>query len=307
MLLLDSYLTCQKEISELFKIKKAAQISEALLLILKELNISYEIDSAGEFFELINSEKYFEEYNISYLNSRARSLKLYILFETTEFTTTTLDSCLEDHSQSCVFLADYQLEARGQYARVWRSAYRQQIQTTIGPFAIKLGDSPQMLMIKIAYHCLEILMNKYPYLNLKYKWPNDIYLNDCKVAGFLLTTKGSKYFISIGLNLTYEDLKNGVGSICSTAQENLREDLLIDYLVSYFSEISIEKMLTVLNQNSFFDDGEIISYDDYLEKTLCYYRGIDQEFGCCLQFDLSDQSVSKIYTGSLNKVKKNIN
>lgn len=307
MSLLDHYYQNEKNITKLLKNKEIKIHSQEFRSILNQLLIDYKIDNSGNLLRLIDFKKYFEEYDISYLEKKAKKLGIEFFFSKKEFTLTTLDACASDNMQPTVHLADYQIEARGQYARVWKSAYRQQIQTTIGPFSVKSNENSNMLMIKIAYHFMCILGNRCPNLNLQYKWPNDIYLNGNKVAGFLLTLKGDKYFISIGLNLTYQDPSCCIGSIFTKAEKKLREDLLLEYLIDYFENISIEKMTLFLNKNSFFSDGEEILYDDYNSKTACYYRGINNEFACCIQHHLTDQSLTKIYAGSLNKIKKNHN
>lgn len=64
------------------------------------------------------------------------------------------------------------------------------------------------ILINVGHQCLEIdthdlftyLFQGLPYVDVKIKWPNDLYLNNLKVGGILCTStyKSKKFNISAG-------------------------------------------------------------------------------------------------------------
>lgn len=85
--------------------------------------------------------------------------------------------------------------------------------------------------------------NGLPNLDVRIKWPNDLYLNGLKVGGILCTsTYRSKKFnvcVGIGLNLDNEKpttcLNTVLGGMCSSSHKLMREDILAAFFNKFES------------------------------------------------------------------------
>ncbi len=101
-----------------------------------------------------------------------------------------------------ILWADAQFMARGQYQRRWCSALGRQIQITL--VAPPFFSSP-LFPIYTVFKTLQSWIS--PLDNLTFKWPNDLYLNNEKIAGMLIHHFPGRSWISLGLNTTfYQDL-----------------------------------------------------------------------------------------------------
>ncbi len=98
-------------------------------------------------------------------------------------------------------------------------------------------------------------INTYLYIPLKIKWPNDIYLNQKKVAGILLEYYKRKILLGIGINLYQKDfpqeIKDKATSFLSEGYNVNKEDIkeILKYLI-----------LKSLNESNFNKN----KYEDYL-------------------------------------------
>lgn len=106
-----------------------------------------------------------------------------------------------------VILADEQLNGRGQGTNIWKSEARKNITASIIYFPDKLlAINHFMLNMKVA---LAVVATLKQYLNnqlIQIKWPNDIYVDEKKIAGILIENTISGQFITksvigIGLNV----------------------------------------------------------------------------------------------------------
>lgn len=118
----------------------------------------------------------------------------------------TNDYLKENHQDLPAFTiirADHQLKGRGQFDRVWESAVGENLLVSI---LLKDVDISKIDDIKfsIVDSLLDVL-SKYD-INARFKAPNDLYVEENKIAGILIETKlGIKTFdyvvIGIGLNI----------------------------------------------------------------------------------------------------------
>ncbi|MBL7790443.1 MAG: biotin--[acetyl-CoA-carboxylase] ligase [Chitinophagales bacterium] len=104
-------------------------------------------------------------------------------------------------------VADYQTKGRGQYGRVWDSESGKNLTFSFQFFPEKLEiDHGFKISQMIALVLVEVL-NEIIFPNRAYiKWPNDIIINDKKVAGILIETtiekdKIEKVIVGIGINI----------------------------------------------------------------------------------------------------------
>lgn len=109
-------------------------------------------------------------------------------------------------TQNLIFIADQQTQGRGQQQRVWLNPQPGQSLMATWSLPYTIGPQPHYTIL-IGFALLKSLEN---YLNsqgsthlLYLKWPNDIYLQQKKIAGILTETiqQGSTWRLNIGIGL----------------------------------------------------------------------------------------------------------
>lgn len=107
----------------------------------------------------------------------------------------------ETIEQGCWLVADRQVEGRGRQGRVWSDGAG----NFMGSTAVHLhaGDPPPHTLSMVAgvaaYAAVEAIAPGLQWLALK--WPNDLLLQDAKLAGILLERRGDTVIVGIGVNL----------------------------------------------------------------------------------------------------------
>ncbi|PLK57792.1 biotin--[acetyl-CoA-carboxylase] ligase [Candidatus Palibaumannia cicadellinicola] len=100
---------------------------------------------------------------------------------------------------ACV--AEYQLHGRGRRGRKWISQFRNNIYYSIYWYFKQQGPSVLIgLSLMVGIIVADILQN-FGVTNVLVKWPNDLYLNNRKLAGILVEMIGQSIVIGIGINL----------------------------------------------------------------------------------------------------------
>ncbi|MEP6794956.1 MAG: biotin--[acetyl-CoA-carboxylase] ligase [Saprospiraceae bacterium] len=141
-------------------------------------------------------------------------------------------------------LALHQTEGRGQYGRIWFSTPGDHLAISIilQPTQMPLEDLP-LLSLKTSIAVVRSLLSLDQELNLRIKWPNDIYVGDLKLAGILIensisSSKVQHSIIGIGMNVNESefpsDLPNPVSLFMLTGRkyeiislgEKLREEVM---------------------------------------------------------------------------------
>jgi len=122
-----------------------------------------------------------------------------------------------------------QTEGRGQYGRPWLSEPGNHLAISIilQPENMLLEDLP-LLSMKTSVAVARTLHALVPYLKPLIKWPNDIYVDDKKLAGILIensisTTKVQHCIFGIGMNVNEtkfrSDLRNPVSLFMLTGKK----------------------------------------------------------------------------------------
>ena len=104
-----------------------------------------------------------------------------------------------------VITADNQTSGRGQRGAVWQSTAGENLLMTIVVRPTALAISSYYALSVASALALKDSMQKFG-ISTTLKWPNDLYYNDCKLAGILLETdcegaNVTQAFIGIGLNV----------------------------------------------------------------------------------------------------------
>ncbi|XP_031390534.1 biotin--protein ligase 2-like isoform X1 [Punica granatum] len=169
-----------------------------------------------------------------------------------------------------VCVADIQFKGRGRSKNVWESP----IGCLMFSFTIQMEDGRvvPLLQYVVSLAITEAIKdicnhNGLPYLDVRIKWPNDLYLNGLKVGGILCTStyKSKKFNVSAGIGLNVD---NDKPSICLNSV--LRESLAVNYkfsreviLAAFFNKF--EKLYSLfINQG--FHTMEELYYQTWLHS-----------------------------------------
>jgi BirA family biotin operon repressor/biotin-[acetyl-CoA-carboxylase] ligase len=130
--------------------------------------------------------------------SAARIGREVIVFKSTSSTNDiAAEYAANKENDRLVILAEEQTAGRGRAANKWLSAPSESILCSI--LLTDCPLNPELLCLAAAVAVAETIGQ-----SAKIKWPNDIFLNDKKVAGILLESKtydyGPAYIIGIGIN-----------------------------------------------------------------------------------------------------------
>ena len=153
--------------------------------------------------------------------------------------------------EGAVFRASNQTQGKGQRGRVWNSLPNQNVLASYVYFPSFLKSDEQFYLIKAVSLALKDLLDKYLMDKAKIKWPNDIYINDLKIAGILIesTMKGSymgSSIIGIGLNVNQSEFPSVVNATSVVLETGKGCDLNM-----FFSELSyhLERRYLMLREN----------------------------------------------------------
>ncbi len=145
-----------------------------------------------------------------------------------------------------VVLAYCQKKGKGQQGNFWESESNKNLTFSLILYPNWLGAGKQFSISKIVSLALvKVLKNKVE--NVSIKWPNDIYVNDKKIAGILIenTIKGAAIdstIIGVGLNVNQEiflsDAPNPISLKQITGEKIEVEVLLNEFLTVFYSFIN---------------------------------------------------------------------
>jgi BirA family biotin operon repressor/biotin-[acetyl-CoA-carboxylase] ligase len=179
------------------------------------------------------------------------------------------------------FRAGVQTRGKGQRGRVWSSLPNQNLLVSYVYFPVFLKTDEQFALIKAVSLAVKDLLDKYLMDKAKIKWPNDIYINNLKIAGILIesTMKGSfmgSSVIGIGLNVNQSEFV-GVDNVTSVVLETGRgcnlemffEELSFHLEQRYLQLKKNHKSLDAAYKKALYRIGEKSNYE---------VNGIVQEF-----------------------------
>jgi biotin-(acetyl-CoA carboxylase) ligase len=195
---------------------------------------------------------------------------------------TTLDITIK--KRPTLILAEAQTHGRGQYNRQWYSPLGRQILLTYySPRPIRTWDALWALW--------RVLENQ----KVWFKWPNDLYHQSGKVAGFLGQHSPEGSQMSFGLNLTLNP-QWPLGSLLLMPKDVQRESLIKSWL--YWLECAQD-----LHQSQIAQDLSGISMIELDEEVLWQsqryrFKGINEDGSVTLYNDDNSLSI-KPTTGSL--------
>lgn len=187
-----------------------------------------------------------------------------------------------------VCIAREQTQGRGQYDRAWQSCKDASILLSVR-FVFDANVALNGLSLVMGLAVIKVL-ERLGISDAKLKWPNDVYVNDKKLAGILIenSAQGQHQSVVIGLGLNYcldQNFK------CDTPWIDLAriskdlpviEDLsakLINHLIAYcqlFSEQGWPYFLTDWNSSDYLL-GRLVELDANNRKIIGAVRGVNAQ------------------------------
>lgn len=142
-------------------------------------------------------------------------------------------------------VADHQTRGRGQRGRTWNSQSCQSLLLSLVLPSGLVWARPSVWCAWVATALVDLVRNQTG-LPARIKWPNDILVNERKLAGILIEQSQS-VIVGIGLNLLQQESEfqqHGLGQACSlrqlTAREFSRDEILhqlLDLLETRLEEL----------------------------------------------------------------------
>ena len=107
----------------------------------------------------------------------------YIEFEEIDSTNTYIHDHYQELDDDTIVRAHYQTHGRGRSNHIWEADKNEQL---LFSYYMKQNVDPLKVSAIMAYAIVTVLRMKQ--INAFIKWPNDIYINNQKIAGILVET-----------------------------------------------------------------------------------------------------------------------
>jgi len=237
--------------------------------------------------------------------------KFYDVVDSTNDIAKELIRC-KSNINGTVVQANYQLKGRGRQNNIWESKAGENLLFTIIISPKLIHPSKQFVINELVSVTLrDFIQTKIPKTTVKIKWPNDIYVDNKKIAGILiehgvLGNSMSHSIIGIGININQTMFHSTLPSPISLKIEtglcyNIRQ-LCIDYstfFLSIFESFTPEKETSLAETYTqhLFRLHEKHCYLIDGQKTKATIIGID-DCGCLLM-EMADGKVKALELNSI--------
>lgn len=178
---------------------------------------------------------------------------------------------------------------------------------TCGLYGLSVGSNLTIFM-GICIH--KALIKLFPDIekNLKIKWPNDIYLEEKKLAGILSTnvTSHKYHLIGIGINTNFSDFTVELSDISISLQNYFGNEIDNSFLITQIFDIFSEDLPEFINGNfdhdyfnkySFLKDKKVV-LDTSFARFLGVCKGINRNGAILLE--LRNGMIQPFFSGSIN-------
>ena len=190
--------------------------------------------------------------------------------------------------EGTVFQTASQTNGKGQRGRVWNSEKNVNLLSSFVFYPNFVKSEKQFVLVQLVSLAVKDLLSNYIMDDVKIKWPNDIYVNDLKIAGVLIesTMKGSFLASSIwgiGLNVNqrlFDNAPNATSLILETGKGYNLEMLLSE--LSFYLEkryLSVKNSLKVLNQEykaALYRKDQVCDFELGTEIFSLMVKGVDE-------------------------------
>jgi BirA family biotin operon repressor/biotin-[acetyl-CoA-carboxylase] ligase len=210
-----------------------------------------------------------------------------------------------------VIVAEAQSAGRGRRGRLWYSPYGTNLYFSCY-WRLEQGAQAAMgLSLVIGLAICRLLQQRYQ-LDAKVKWPNDIYINEKKLAGILVELSGQldaacDVVIGIGLNVgmpaqSNEHIEQPFTDLRTASTQQIdRNNLIVElqsYLVSILQEFNttgFSPFISEFNQHDLYANRQVYLMAKTPIFGIC--RGVDHQGGIIIE---TTQSTEIYYGGELS-------
>jgi len=186
------------------------------------------------------------------------TISKYIYLKTTHSTNEYASNCISKNNPKanyCIYTFN-QTQGKGQIGRFWYTGKDNNLALTLSIAHVNLKAEDQFLLnIATSLAVLSLLMDIFPEEKTCIKWPNDIYIDEKKIAGILIQNQLSKdnivrSIIGVGLNVNQEKFETDIPNPVSMFNIDLQKRNLIEVkskleekLLSFLSKMQLAKKM----------------------------------------------------------------
>ncbi len=213
---------------------------------------------------------------------------------------------LNDATDGTVVLADIQTAGKGRLDRKWYSP-----EGGLYLSIILVPEKQLLIPVLAGVAICETFNNIYDIL-LGIKWPNDIFLNDKKIAGVLVEVIDTAVILGIGINLNIkefpEELKEIAGSIFLETKKKLNRMMVFNDLCreidNYYQMLKDNKTNELLQKwrNYTIMFGKTVQIET--PERVIKGRAIDIAGNGALVLALPDGKIDKVLAGDCSIIKE---
>ncbi|WP_448547313.1 bifunctional biotin--[acetyl-CoA-carboxylase] ligase/biotin operon repressor BirA [Thalassotalea fusca] len=186
--------------------------------------------------------------------------------------------------QVCV--AEFQSAGRGRRGRTWVSPFGSHIYFSLYWYLEQGMAAAMGLNVVVALAISDAIQNLYQ-LNAQLKWPNDIYLNDRKLAGILIELEGQALepchsVIGIGLNVNMpEQMAEKIDQPWSDIQSHVNQSVDRNELVGELIKCLNKRLLAHEESGISSMVNDWLQRDKYLNQRVTLISGTKETTGIC--------------------------
>lgn len=184
----------------------------------------------------------------------------YIEFEEIDSTNTYIHDHYQELDDDTIVRAHYQTHGRGRSNHIWEADKNEQL---LFSYYMKQNVDSLKVSAIMAYAIVTVLRMKQ--INAFIKWPNDIYVNNQKIAGILVETIYENtlqgIIIGIGLNIS----KGSYYSLSDVIDHPIDKEKLMLNIIDTFKNMlhmPFASLLDGMNRHSYLR-GKTIPYKEY--------------------------------------------
>ena len=223
-----------------------------------------------------------------------------------------LENSCDSNSLYHICVSEYQSHGQGRFNRTWYSPFAQNIYLSLKTVIekdISTMSGIGIIVSVVTIKCLKYFFNT---LDIKIKWPNDIYIKNRKVSGNLIHLKAesnyrSQIIIGIGINANMFGSKidgNWTSLALETKKTINREKIILKLVKELIASLKIFESVGLNPFRKMYD-----KYDYMTSKKLVFtlpnkkivegiYKGIDSK-GCLLISDVKTNKIQSFTSGEI--------
>ncbi len=296
--LIEKYPVSGEKLSSILGISRVAVWKR----IKKLENLGYKIKKSKNGYFLEKASEYLLPYEIKKYLKTVWLGQNYIFFE--EIDSTNVYAKKEDLPHGTVVLAETQTAGKGRKGRKWVSEKGKGLYFSI---VLKEGiPIDRFLIFSLLFpSVVKAVLEEYVRKTIYIKWPNDLYIEDKKFAGFLIESEieGNeihKVVVGIGINVNNENFKNldrpATSLFLEEGKRINRKKLLADILFKIehcLENINPEEIIKNVEKNLLWKGKKVYLPEIRLEGVL---EGLNPYGGLRIR---TREGIKDIYSGDL--------